>query len=263
MYRPIVKTPGGKFYLYKWILNEALHHTTFVESMFGGGSITLNHRGAARMVGVDLNPYLINMYKQFSDESILEIINKVEYSRESFDWSLDYKDEKDPRVQAVKYFTLNRHSRDGMMTNFVDSQRLRGGQPENRNSFKTIKESLINIIPIIKNIEFRCQDSIQTILEFKDDPDACIVADPPYVHKTRNSKNLYKEYEWDDNKHIEFLNSVQNSRAQILVCGYECDLYDDYLNGWNKHLKPVTIKMGGTKKDGHKSQKIETLWSSR
>jgi DNA adenine methylase len=61
-----------------------------------------------------------------------------------------------------------------------------------------------------------------------------IFADPPYVLSTRLSgKKLYK-FEFDEQSHVEFLTSVSNLPAKILITHPVHDLYNSHLTSWFK-----------------------------
>lgn len=56
--------------------------------------------------------------------------------------------------------------------------------------------------------------------------------DPPYVLGTRTGKQ-YK-HEMTDADHEELLKLLLQSKAKIMLSGYESDMYNDYLIGWEK-----------------------------
>lgn len=70
--------------------------------------------------------------------------------------------------------------------------------------------------------------------------------DPPYLLSTRTGKQ-YK-HEMTDLDHEELLKLLLQSKAKIMIFGYESDLYNEYLSGWEKkqftscaeHGKPRT-----------------------
>ena len=57
--------------------------------------------------------------------------------------------------------------------------------------------------------------------------------DPPYVRSSRKSGALYA-IEMDLVGQKQLLSLVARSRAKIIISGYETDLYNDALVGWNK-----------------------------
>jgi DNA adenine methylase len=56
--------------------------------------------------------------------------------------------------------------------------------------------------------------------------------DPPYLLSTRTSKQY--RYEMTDADHEELLKTILQSRAKIMISGYESAMYDHYLRDWEK-----------------------------
>ncbi len=58
--------------------------------------------------------------------------------------------------------------------------------------------------------------------------------DPPYVLNTRQrNRKLYK-HEMTNKDHEDLLTAILESKAKVMISGYESDLYNEYLRGWKK-----------------------------
>lgn len=80
--------------------------------------------------------------------------------------------------------------------------------------------------------------------------DVFIYADPPYLHGTR--KNYLYKHEMKDADHEELLNVLVKHQGKILLSGYNNDMYNDILQGWNKVQKHTRAEGGRAR--------TETLW---
>lgn len=58
--------------------------------------------------------------------------------------------------------------------------------------------------------------------------------DPPYVLSTRTREQY--SHEMTDKDHEELLDLLNQSRAKIILSGYDSDLYNRRLSNWN-HLE--------------------------
>lgn len=74
--------------------------------------------------------------------------------------------------------------------------------------------------------------------------------DPPYVLSTRAGKQ-YK-HEMTDADHEELLKALLQSKAKIMISGYESEMYNDYLNGWEKKQFSSCAE--------HGKPRMETVW---
>ena len=52
--------------------------------------------------------------------------------------------------------------------------------------------------------------------------------------------------------HIELLEAIKNHPGKVLISGYDNDLYNEILNGWNKAQKQTQAEYG--------LKRIETVW---
>lgn len=88
------------------------------------------------------------------------------------------------------------------------------------------------------------------LLKRYDTSDVFIYADPPYLHGTRKGY-LYK-HEMDDAEHIKLLIALSCHPGKVLLSGYDNDLYNHMLPGWNKVQRKTQAENG--------LSRTETLW---
>lgn len=71
--------------------------------------------------------------------------------------------------------------------------------------------------------------------------------DPPYLLGTRNGKQY--AHEMTDAEHETMLKIVLSSKAKIIISGYESDMYNDYLQSWNKCVFDSCAEYGKPRKE--------------
>jgi len=59
-----------------------------------------------------------------------------------------------------------------------------------------------------------------------------VYCDPPYVKETRRKHKIYR-FEYSDAQHEALLRFLLKQNCMVMISGYQSDLYQDYLNGWN------------------------------
>ena len=118
-------------------------------------------------------------------------------------------------------------------------------QPDDRKILDTAKTQndiqkflLDEIQNILDVMEIHQGDYWDVMKEHLHDKDAVIILDPPYVDVTRgvNCVDVYpKEFTKED--HIKLIERCNTATAPILLCGYDCNLYQEIIkpeNGWTK-----------------------------
>lgn len=71
--------------------------------------------------------------------------------------------------------------------------------------------------------------------------------DPPYLLNTRAGKQY--AHEMTDSDHEELLKELLQSRAKIMISGYESDMYNDYLKKWTKKTFDSCAEHGKPRKE--------------
>jgi len=80
-----------------------------------------------------------------------------------------------------------------------------------------------------------------------------IYADPPYLKSVRSSKNkLYNFEMMSEAEHFELLTKLKSLDCNVMISGYDCDFYNEHLNGWRKSHFWTTNRAG--------SRVEETVW---
>jgi DNA adenine methylase len=101
----------------------------------------------------------------------------------------------------------------------------------------------------LKHAQIENKDAIELIEKYNH-PDVFIYADPPYVTNTRASK-IYA-CEIDDDYHMRMLNALKKHQGNVIISGYDNELYNEHLSNWHIEHKKASVENGATR--------IETIW---
>ena len=77
-------------------------------------------------------------------------------------------------------------------------------------------------------------DGISFLKDFPFTGNEVIYCDPPYLPCTRSKNRLYK-YDLTEEHHFELLQVIRQVNANVMISGYESDLYNNALSSWNTH----------------------------
>ena len=91
-----------------------------------------------------------------------------------------------------------------------------------------------------------------------DTPETLHYVDPPYMFQTRfkgaDKRTIYR-HEMSDDEHVELLDTLNGLKGYVVLSGYESDIYNDKLQGGQKHTTEARVSMSrGT------GIKTECLW---
>lgn len=100
-------------------------------------------------------------------------------------------------------------------------------------------ESLKFILPeatVISNLN--ALQLLSTLLQA--DRKTFVYCDPPYKISTRSTAQRIYKFEMSDRDHLQFLNGYRNVNFNCMISHYECDLYNDKLENWNREKFKVS-----------------------
>lgn len=267
-----LKWHGGKYYLAAKIVKLMPQHLHYVEPFFGGGAVLFarrpeddslwvgDHVGVSEVVN-DINGRLINFWRVLRDEEhfarFRRAVEAVPMARAEWDQAHAHEYGQDPVADAVAFFVDCRLSRSGMMTTFtsVTRNRTRRGMNGNASEWLGTVDGLPEIHARLRRVVIENMPAV-SLIRREDTPDTLFYCDPPYVHETRASQDVYA-HEMKEEDHRELLGALKECRGKVMLSGYAHPLYDDALAGWTRHTFDLPNNAAG---GASKRRMTEVVW---
>jgi DNA adenine methylase len=150
---------------------------------------------------------------------------------------------------------VNRTSHNGI-GGFSMNTHVRRGMSKAVSDFLSAIDRLPELHDRLSKVIVTNTDGIKLIEKYNN-PNTLLYCDPPYEQSTRTGARY--NVDMDREGHVNFLNSVINSKSKILISGYDCELYDTLIeNGFTKHQFDVKTIDGNFEK----KTKVETVWKN-
>jgi len=255
----IIQYPGKKNYIAQWIVDHfpnGYQEMTYLEPFFGSGSVFFHKERSTVETINDIDGEISNLFLQIRNnpDELISLLKNTLWCRDEYD--LAYEETDDPIEKARRcivrfWFTVgaNVRGKNGMR---FEIKKNTGGLnyfhlklPE---MISKLSERLKHNKKNIVQIENR---SVFELLPIYNRENVFMYLDPPYLLETRKNKKVYR-FEFTDNDHEELLKLITNSKAKIIISGYENKLYREYLSGWRFEIK--------TTKDQAGNKKCECIW---
>jgi DNA adenine methylase len=111
----------------------------------------------------------------------------------------------------------------------------------------------------MQDVIIRNHNAIDLVLEYRDNPNAVLYLDPPYLPSVRTAPDAYR-FEMNAQDHMHLLDAIRHSKATIFLSGYPSPLYAHYLPKWYTLDRIVANSSGQNEK---KQERVERLWCNK
>ena len=250
MMKAILKYPGSKWRISDWILSFFPEHKVYCEPFFGSGALFFRKKPSYIETINDINGDIVNLFRvcrEFPQE-LATAINLTPFAREEFN---DCYEKSDNPIEQARKTLVRYHQSFGTCNASKNSWRnvQTYGGPRCATMWNFLPGTIVDCCERLKDAQIENIDGIELIKRYND-PKTLIYCDPPYMQSLRK-KNMYR-CEMDNDKHIELLEAIRNTKSMVIISGYDNELYNDYLKEWVTAEKETTAQMG--------KHRVEKLW---
>lgn len=249
--KAVLKYPGAKNRLAKWICEYIPTHRNYVEPFLGSGAVFFNKKPAYLEILNDLDNEVVNFFTVLRDcpEALATAIWATPYSRSVYNTA--YRANEMDSVERARLFAIKCWQGFGCGNRYKNGYR-RGLGPSSPNPAKAwseLPQTLLYAAERLKNAQIENTNAISLIKSLRG-KETFVYCDPPYLMNTRK-KYLYN-HEMADSEHVALLDALCESSCNIMISGYENEIYDELLKLWRKVSRKTTAECS--------VPRIETLW---
>lgn len=255
-----MKYPGSKWNIATRLVELIPEHHSYVEPYFGSGAVLFNKPVSDIETINDLDQDVVNLFLciQEDSERLARMVMTTPFSRKMYDSAFEFEDFITETIGEEPYrkaliFLLRCWQGHGFRTNGSKVGWKNDVQGRERAyalwNWYRLPEWIIDIAERLRMVQIENRPAVEVIERFNYS-NVFMYIDPPYVLSTRAGKQ-YK-HEMTDADHEELLKALLQSKAKIMISGYESEMYNDYLNGWKKKQFSSCAE--------HGKPRMETVW---
>lgn len=236
--KAVTKYPGSKWSLTNWIISLFPQHHSYLEPYFGSGAVFFNKLRSDIETVNDLDGNVVNLFEciKTDPERLARSIYLTPYSREIYEKA--YHEVPEDKFEAALYFYIRLNMGHGFRTTGEKVGWKEDVQGRER-SYATwdwcnLPEKIVQAAERLRGVQIENRPAIELIPKFNYE-NVLIYCDPPYMLETRYGKQY--RCEMDDNDHEALLDVLLKHKGYVMISGYDTELYNSVLTGWNKYKK--------------------------
>jgi DNA adenine methylase len=247
--RPALRYHGGKFRLAPWILQFFPAHACYVESFGGAAGVLLRKPRVYAEVYNDLDADIVNFFRVLRDPvlraDLIEACRLTPYARDEFDDAYLPTDDLLERARRTCVRAAMGFGSAGA------TKASTGFRTDTRRSYGTAQHIWTGYPGILGEVGERFAGVLIEnrpaidVIQSHDGLDTLHFVDPPYMHATRDKRNVkgYR-HEMDDAGHQQLIDALLAVDGMVVLCGYSTALYEQALAGWQRHETSARIAGG-------------------
>lgn len=258
----LTKYHGGSSYYIPWLLEQMpdrYWQRPYAETHGGAFNLGLNKEPSDIELYNDKDPSIYWIFRHLKEtpEPMIKELQETQYNKEQFEHSLQMVLSANTYLKAVHGLIIRRFSRGGLGKHYASSNRVRRGCANgDEGSYKYWAENILpKVAARIRDVKFYNEDAIEFIKK-RDGYGVTLFVDPPFLPSTRVTKKVYN-FEMTYEEHELLLKVLVDCLSNVMLLGYDNDLYNSVLTGWHKSTKDIANHSGQGKT---KERRTICLW---
>lgn len=234
--KALMKYPGSKWSIAKWIISFFPKHHSYLEPFFGSGAVLFNKPRSNIETVNDLDGNVVNLFEwvRKDPEKLAHEVYYTPYARQVYEDAFTALPE-DSMQKAVNFF-VRINMGQGFRTNGEKVGWKNDVQGRERAyaaaDWCNLPEKIMQAAERLRGVQIECRPAIELMQRFNY-PNVLIYLDPPYMPKTRHGKQ-YKIEMYTEDEHYKLLEVAKQHKGPVLISGYDTGLYNDMLQGWHR-----------------------------
>ena len=252
--RAVLRYPGSKWNIARKLVELIPEHHSYVEPYFGSGAVLFSKPISDIETVNDLDSNVTNLFRciQKDSERLARMVMTTPFSREEYDRQFEGIEQTlcIDSFERAAGFLLRCWQGHGFRTNGYKVGWKNDVVGRERAyalwNWYRLPEWIIELAERLRKVQIENRPAIEVIQRF-DYKEVFMYIDPPYLLDTRRGKQYM--HEMADKDHEELLITILQSRAKIMISGYESEMYNDYLSGWNKEYFSSCAECGRSRQE--------------
>lgn len=234
--KAILKYPGSKWEKAEWIISFFPPYHSYLEPYFGSGAVLFNKERSNIETVNDLDDNVVNLFEWIKKdpEKLTHEIYYTPYARQVYENAFTLEPENSLEKAVNFYIRLEMghgFRTTGEKVGWKNDIQGRERAYASKN-WCELPQKILMAAERLRGVQIENRPALELIPRFNY-KNVLIYCDPPYMLRTRHGKQY--RCEMSDSDHEELLEALLKHKGYVVLSGYDTDLYNDTLKGWNRY----------------------------
>jgi DNA adenine methylase len=263
--RPVMRYPGGKYLLAKWVVEHFPPHRTYVELFGGAASVLMRKPRSVGEIFNELDDDVVNVFRVLRDPAkaseLARLLELTPFAIAEYKEAYGLCEDPVERARRMIFRSFAGVNQDSALR----YKYCFGGGLKN-DMGQTKAASWANYPAQIKEFVSRLQGVVienrpaLRVIDIYDDDRTLFYADPPYVKSSRGKNGSVRyQYEMTDEEHQELAERLHSIKGLAIISGYRSELYDHL---YTDFMRVERSAHAGAAKKRRSTKRVECLWLS-
>jgi DNA adenine methylase len=257
--RPVLRYPGGKYKLAKWVISHFPQHSFYVEPYGGAGSVLMAKPKVQGEIYNDLDGDVVNVFRVLRDplqaKELERLIRLTPFSYEEYKRAYEFHEDPIERARRIVFRSFASIGSDGVSRRNSGFRGLKNNETSvtAAQEWSRYPEAIQAFVDRLQSVLIEQRPALH-LLKLYDRIETLFYVDPPYLMSTRSKSSVLYANELKEQDHIDLARSLHSLKGMVVLSGYPSILYDQLYSDWRKISKSATAQNG--------KGRVECLWLS-
>jgi DNA adenine methylase len=260
----LIKYPGGKGRLWRWIVQYLPKSDVYCEAFGGAAHVLLNKEPSPLEIYNDIDGNLVNLFRVVADPKLfrkfLRRVQPLPYARSLYSYcARTLREQTDPVERAWRFYVLMNQAMSGRHGWGYNIRYV--GHAASSRTWANYVDRLPEIHARLRRVQIDHLDW-RVCLERYDQPGIVWYLDPPYPPGVRSGNALYScELSLDD--HAELVDRIVRLKGMVAISSYPNPIYAKLKKAGWKEVRRSTwcwMSLDSIRKHGKCPPRTEVLY---
>lgn len=257
--RPVLRYPGGKYRIAKWIVSHFPAHEFYVEPYCGAASVLMQKPRSQGEIINDLDGDVVNVFRVLRDpnsaKELEQLIRLTPFAYEEYKHAYDQCDDPIERARRTIFRSFASIGSDGVSRRNAGFRGLKNNESSVTAASEWARwpEAIQSFVDRLRYVLIEQRPALH-VLKLYDRIETLFYVDPPYLMNTRSTHTVLYANEMSEKEHEELAQALHAVKGMVVLSGYPSTLYDELYSDWRKIPRSTTAQNG--------KPRVECLWLS-